>query len=99
MTANRAPGWGMDALPRIVRGEGSYLYDADGRRYLDGSGGPAAFSIGHGNREVNAAISAQLDKVACGYRYLFSSDALEQLTQLLLFLSGPDFGHVVYTLS
>src|ERR1700719_4804432 len=59
MTADRAIGWGMGALPRIVRGEGSYLYDASGRRYLDGSGGPAAVSIGHGHREVNAAIAAQ----------------------------------------
>jgi len=74
----------MEALPRIVRGAGSYVYDADGRQYLDGSGGPAAFSIGHGNREVNAAIAAQLEKVACGYRYLFTSEALEELTSLLL---------------
>jgi adenosylmethionine-8-amino-7-oxononanoate aminotransferase len=97
MTANRAAGWGMGVLPRIVRGEGSYVYDADGRRYLDGSGGPAAFSIGHGNREVNAAIAAQLDKVACGYRYLFTSEALEQLTRLLLACCGPEFKHIVYS--
>ena len=89
----------MEALPRIVRGAGSYVYDADGRRYLDGSGGPAAFSIGHGNREVNAAIAAQLDKVACGYRYLFTSDALEELTSLLLARCGPQFAHIVYSSS
>ena len=94
---NRSAGWGMAALPRIVRGEGSYLFDATGRRYLDGSGGPAAFSIGHGNREVNAAIAAQLDQVACGYRYLFTSGPLEELTSLLLSLCGPEFGHVVYS--
>ena len=99
MAKNRAIGFGIENLPRIVRGEGSYLIDDAGRRYLDGSGGPAAFCIGHANREVNAAIAAQLDKVACGYRYLFTSDALEQLTQLLLSLSGPDFGHVVYSSS
>lgn len=80
-----------------MRGEGSYLFDDSGRRNLDGSGGPAAFCIGHANRDVNAAIAAQLDKVACGYRYLFTSDALEDLTRLLLSLSGPKFGHVVYT--
>jgi adenosylmethionine-8-amino-7-oxononanoate aminotransferase len=97
MTANRAIGWGMGALPRIVRGEGSYLYDASGRRYLDGSGGPAAFSIGHGNREVNAAIAAQLEQVACGYRYLFTSEPLEQLTSLLRARCGPEFGHIVYS--
>ena len=97
MTANRAVGWGMEALPRIVRGAGSYLYDAAGRRYLDGSGGPAAFSIGHGNREVNAAIAAQLEQVACGYRYLFTSEPLEQLTSLLLARCGTQFGHIVYS--
>ena len=97
MTRNRSAGWGMSALPRIVRGEGSYLYDAAGRRYLDGSGGPAAFSIGHGNREVNAAIAAQLERVACGYRYLFTSEPLEELTSLLLALCGPEFGHIVYS--
>jgi adenosylmethionine-8-amino-7-oxononanoate aminotransferase len=99
MAKNRGIGFGIEHLPRIARGEGSYLIDDTGRRYLDGSGGPAAFCIGHANREVNAAIAAQLEKVACGYRYLFTSDALEQLTQLLLSLSGPPFGHVVYTAS
>ncbi len=97
MTKNRSVGWGLSALPRIVRGEGSYLYDAAGRRYLDGSGGPAAFSIGHGNREVNAAIAAQLEQVACAYRYLFTSEPLEELTRLLLSLCGPGFGHIVYS--
>jgi adenosylmethionine-8-amino-7-oxononanoate aminotransferase len=100
MRASRAGGWGvwgMGRLPRIARGEGSYLFDTEGRRYLDGSGGPAAFSIGHGNREVNAAISAQLEKVACGYRYLFTSEPLEELTRLLLRLCGADFGNIVYS--
>ena len=99
MTAGRAVGWGLGALPRIVRGSGSYLYDAAGRKYLDGSGGPAAFAIGHGNPEVNAAITAQLAEVACAYRYLFSSAPLEELTQLLLARCGPAFSHVVFSLS
>ncbi len=87
----------MGTLPRIVRGEGSYLYDSAGRRYLDGSGGPAAFSIGHGNPEVNAAIAAQLARVACGYRYLFTSEPLEELTRVLLARCGADFGQIVYS--
>ena len=97
MTVNRAIGWEMEGMPRIVRGEGSYLYDAAGMRYLDGSGGPAAFCLGHGNREVNAAIAAQLAQVACGYRYLFTSEPLEQLTRLLLEKCGPYFGHIVFS--
>src|SRR5205807_1165764 len=58
---------------------------------------PAAFSIGHGNREVNAAIAAQLDQVACGYRYLFTSEPLEQLTRLMLARCGPQFAHIIYS--
>jgi adenosylmethionine-8-amino-7-oxononanoate aminotransferase len=97
MSANRTAGWGMGALPRIVRGEGSYLYDAAGKRYLDGSGGPAAFSLGHGHPEVNAAIAVQLSKVACGYRYLFTSEPLEELTSLMLGLAGSEYGHIVFS--
>src|SRR5207248_11603825 len=59
ISARRALGWGLDSLPRIARGEGSYLYDTTGRRYLDGSRGPAAFGIGHDNPEVNATIASQ----------------------------------------
>jgi len=83
----------------MVRGEGSYLFDAEGRRYLDGSGGPAAFCIGHANREVNAAIAAQLERFACAYRYLFTTDVLEELTALILRKFGADFGHIVYCCS
>ena len=60
----------------FARGEGSYLYDdTTGRRYLDGSSGPAAFGIGHGNPEVNAAIARQFAQVACAalrIRFSFS---------------------------
>jgi adenosylmethionine-8-amino-7-oxononanoate aminotransferase len=96
LTTTRAVGFGLEQLPRLVRGEGSYLFDASGRRYLDGSGGPAAFCIGHANREVNAAIAAQLEQVACAYRYLFTTDALEQLTELILGKFGSEFGHALY---
>lgn len=96
MSANRAIGFGLEQLPRIVRGAGSYLFDASGRRYLDGSGGPAAFCIGHANREVNAAIAAQLEQFACAYRYLFTTDVLEALTRLILAKFGAGFGHIVY---
>jgi len=97
VTTRGPTGFGLEKLPRIDRGEGSYLIDTDGRRYLDGSGGPAAFSIGHGNREVNAAIAAQLGRVACGYRYLFTSDAMEDLTALILGACGPEFTRIVFS--
>src|SRR5579872_3152734 len=96
MAANRAIGFGLQELPRIVRGEGSYLFDSAGRRYLDGSGGPAAFCLGHAHREVNAAIQEQLQRVACAYRYLFTSEPLEQLTAVILANCGDGFRHITF---
>ena len=86
----------MDRLPRIVRGEGSYVFDASGKRYLDGSGGPAVFSLGHAHPEINAAISGQLAEFAHGYRYLFTTDALERLTQIIKERCGGHFKDVIF---
>jgi adenosylmethionine-8-amino-7-oxononanoate aminotransferase len=86
-----------DSLPRIAFGRGSRLYDVDGKDYLDGSGGPAVYCIGHAHPEVNDAIKQQLDRVAHGYRYLFTSDPLEQLTELVLRRSGPRMRRVLFT--
>jgi len=95
----RASGFGIDELPRIVRGRGSYLFDAAGKRYLDGSGGPAVFCLGHAHPEVNAAITQQLHEIAYAYRYLFTSSALESLTETVLHLCGGGFQDIVYTCS
>ena len=94
---NRPSGFGIGALPRIVRGRGSYLFDAAGRRYLDGSGGPAVFCLGHAHPEVTAAITRQLHEIAYAYRYLFTSAALEELTATVLRLCGGDFQNIVFT--
>jgi adenosylmethionine-8-amino-7-oxononanoate aminotransferase len=94
---NRPSGFGIEKLPRIVHGKGSYLFDAAGKRYLDGSGGPAAFCLGHAHPEVNAAITGQLNDIACAYRYLFTSAALENLTETVLRLCGGVFQDIVYS--
>ena len=94
---NRPSGFGIEELPRIVRGQGSCLFDAAGKRYLDGSGGPAVFCVGHAHPEVNAAIVQQLQEIAYAYRYLFTSAALENLTQTVLRLCGGGFKDIVYT--
>jgi adenosylmethionine-8-amino-7-oxononanoate aminotransferase len=94
---NRPSGFGIEELPRIVRGRGSCLFDAAGKRYLDGSGGPAVFCVGHAHPEVNAAIVQQLQEIAYAYRYLFTSAALENLTQTVLRLCGGGFQDIVYT--
>jgi adenosylmethionine-8-amino-7-oxononanoate aminotransferase len=94
---NRPSGFGIEELPRVVRGRGSYLFDASGKRYLDGSGGPAVFCLGHAHPEVNAAINSQLQEIAYAYRYLFTSSALEGLTEKVLRLCGGHFQDIVFT--
>ncbi|HRX36576.1 MAG TPA: aspartate aminotransferase family protein [Aestuariivirga sp.] len=83
-------------LPKVAWAKGSYVYDVDGKKYIDGSGGPAVYCIGHSNEEVNEAIKAQLDRIAHGYRYNFSSDALEELTDIVRGRVGGTLNHMVY---
>jgi hypothetical protein len=91
--------FGSGKLPKIARGKGCYVWDSTGKRYIDGSGGPAVFCLGHGNEEVNAAIAAQLAKVAHGYRYTFTSDPLEELTEIVATACGGGLDHMVFVSS
>lgn len=84
------------SLPKVVWAKGSYLHDVDGKQYIDGSGGPAVYCIGHANTEVNEAIKGQLDRIAHGYRYNFTTDALEELTGIIRGVCGGTLKHVVY---
>src|SRR5690242_18694696 len=65
-------------------------------KIADGSGGPAVYCLGHANPEVNAAIKAQLDRIAHGYRYNFTSDPLEELTERVVRASGGTLRHMVF---
>ena len=85
------------ALPKVIRAKGCHLWDATGKRYIDGSGGPAVYCLGHGNDEVNAAVFAQMQAIAHGYRYNFTTDALEELTGVLRDLTG--MAEMVFTSS
>jgi adenosylmethionine-8-amino-7-oxononanoate aminotransferase len=83
-------------LPKVAWAKGCYLTDADGKQYIDGSGGPAVYCIGHGNEEVNAAITKQLERIAHGYRYNFTTDALEELTDIITTRCGGDLKNVIF---
>jgi adenosylmethionine-8-amino-7-oxononanoate aminotransferase len=84
------------SLPKVAWGKGSYVTDTSGKRYIDGSGGPAVYCLGYGHPEVNEAIKAQLDKVMHGYRYTFTSDPLEELTALVAQGTGADLDAMVF---
>ena len=69
--------------PVAVGGEGCYLIDAAGKRYLDGSGGAAVSCLGHGDPEITEAIRDQLGKLAFAHTGFFTSEPAEELAELL----------------
>lgn len=69
--------------PVAVAGEGVYLIDAAGKRYLDASGGAAVSCLGHGHPDVLAAMHAQIDKLAYAHTGFFTSEPAEQLADHL----------------
>ncbi len=71
------------SYPTVAGGEGTWLMDEDGRRYLDGSGGAAVAALGHGHKEVIAALKAQLDKIAFAHTGSFTNEAAEELAAFL----------------
>jgi len=72
-------------LPPVgLKGDGVYLVDADGRRYLDGSGGAAVSCLGHSDGDVIAAIKAQLDSMAFAHTGFLTSEPAERLANLLV---------------
>lgn len=83
-------------LPKVAYASGCYITDSSGKQYIDGSGGPAVFTLGHAHPEVNAAIKDQLDRIAHGYRFFFTSDPLENLTALIQSQAGAGFEHIVF---
>ncbi|WP_067338363.1 aspartate aminotransferase family protein [Stappia indica] len=70
--------------PRAVAGDGCYIIDETGKRYLDASGGAAVSCLGHSDREVTEAVKAQLDAIAFAHTGFFTSEPAEKLADLLI---------------
>ncbi|MGE3873578.1 MAG: aspartate aminotransferase family protein [Parvibaculaceae bacterium] len=85
--ANAAP-------PIAVGGKGIELIDAAGNRYIDASGGAAVSCLGHGHPQVLAALHRQLDELAYAHTGFFSSQAAEELADLLVADAPQGLSHV-----
>jgi adenosylmethionine-8-amino-7-oxononanoate aminotransferase len=83
--------------PRIARGEGCYLYDDTGRRYLDASGGAFVANLGHGVAEIAEAIAGQASRLGYVNGTAFTHDAVEELAREIAELSPGDL-ELVYPL-
>lgn len=71
------------------RGDGMYLYDIEGKKYLDFVAGIAVFALGYNNRAYNDALKAQIDKVIHTSNYYYNIPAVEAAKKLKK-ISGMD---------
>ena len=71
-------------MPVAVAGSGIEIVDADGKRYLDASGGAAVSCLGHGHPDVLAAMRKQLDALAYAHTAFFTTEAAERLADRLI---------------
>ncbi len=85
-------------LPIAVGGEGCYLIDRDGKRYLDGSGGAAVSCLGHNHPAVIRAAAAQVERLAFAHTAFFTNEPMEQLADHLV-AAAPDGIARVYFVS
>jgi adenosylmethionine-8-amino-7-oxononanoate aminotransferase len=82
--------------PIAVGGEGAYLIDAAGKRYLDASGGAAVSCVGHGHPKVVRALTEQAQKLAYAHTSFFSNEPLEALADFLTDAAPGDLSRVYF---
>ncbi|MDL2192253.1 aspartate aminotransferase family protein [Cobetia sp. LC6] len=70
--------------PIAAKGDGPYIVDREGRRYLDASGGAAVSCLGHSDEAVAQAIKDQVSQLAYAHTSFFTSDPMEQLADFLI---------------
>lgn len=73
----------------LDRGEGVYLYDREGKKYLDFVAGIAVFALGYHNREYNDALKQQIDKLIHTSNYYYNMPAIEAAAKIKK-ISGMD---------
>jgi len=80
--------------PVAASSQGMFIRDAEGREYLDASGGAAVSSLGHAHPEVMAAMHAQIDRLAYAHTSFFTSEVAEQLADELIGSAPEGMSHV-----
>jgi adenosylmethionine-8-amino-7-oxononanoate aminotransferase len=82
-----------------VRGEGIYLVDSAGRRYVDACGGAAVSCLGHGDPRIAAAISEQAGRLEYVHTGFFTTAEAEELADLIAELSPKSLDRIWFTSS
>ncbi len=82
--------------PVVVRGDGPWLFDANGKKYLDACGGAAVSCLGHSAKPVLDAVKDQLDKIAWAHTSFFTSEPAEKLADKLVELAPENIDRVYF---
>ena len=82
--------------PMAVKGEGVYIVDAEGKRYLDASGGAAVSCLGHSHPKVVEAIKRQVDDIAFAHTAFFTTKVAEELADRLVKTSAAGLDYVYF---
>ncbi len=82
--------------PIAVAGDGCYLIDAEGKRYLDASGGAAVSCLGHSDAGLREAIKSQVDQLAFAHTGFFSSEPAEHLAERLVAHAPAEIDRVYF---
>ena len=87
---------GNKKMPIVERGEGTYLYDEEGRKYFDASSGPITCNIGHANPKVLEAIKNQSEKVCFASHAFFENRPNRDLAKNLVDLTGKRYDQAFF---
>ncbi len=82
--------------PQLDRTEGIYMWDVNGKRYIDGSSGAMVSNIGHSNPRVLDAMKRQMDSATFGYRLHFQTESSEALAERAATLAPDGLGRVFF---
>ncbi|NJP89312.1 aspartate aminotransferase family protein [Nonomuraea sp. FMUSA5-5] len=84
-------------IPTIVRGEGSYVYDIHGKRYLDGLSGLFVVQVGHGRQELAEAAAKQAQELAFFPLWSYAHPKAAELAQRLAAHTPGELNRVFFT--
>ncbi len=84
-------------VPVIVRGEGAYVYDQHGKRYLDGLSGLFVVQVGHGRREIAEAAARQASELAYFPLWSYAHPRAVELAERLASLAPGDLNRIFFT--
>ncbi len=84
-------------VPVIVRGEGAYIYDAQGRRYLDGLAGLFVSQLGHGRTDIVEAMTKQAEQLAFFPLWSYAHPQAVELAERVAELAPGDLNRVFFT--